>query len=199
MWQQNTLRAQYLSGAKKVSRTPVKVYENVYKIHLKKSYKNNLKIDEVSFPLYSFTVVCGVSGSGKSTLVLDELIPELKLILNNHESERLKGSLNLIKNIEYVDQNPIGRSTRSNPVTYVKAFDDIRAMFASLPLSNIRNYEAKHFSLNVPGGRCEKCAFKFPAAQISIEPSSAKRRHTFNGESSPQFNEVSTARDPKWD
>ena len=166
MLQQNTLTAQYLSGAKKVSRNPIKMYDKGYKIHLKKSYKNNLKIDEVSFPLYSFTVVCGVSGSGKSTLVLDELIPELKLILNNHDSDRLKGSLNLIKNIEYVDQNPIGRSSRSNPVTYVKAFDDIRAMFASLPLSNIRNYEAKHFSLNVPGGRCEKCAGE---GEITVE------------------------------
>lgn len=166
MLQQNTLTAQYLSGAKKVSRSPIKTYGNGYKIHLKKSYKNNLKIDEVSFPLYSFTVVCGVSGSGKSTLILEELIPELRLLINNSPSDRLRGSLNLIKNIEYVDQNPIGRSSRSNPVTYVKAFDDIRALFASLPLSKIRNYEAKHFSLNVPGGRCEKCAGE---GEITVE------------------------------
>ena len=106
--------------------------------------------------------VTGVSGSGKSTLVKKILYPA---ILKNFdiykeksgEFKSLGGDLNLINQIEYIDQNPIGRSSRSNPVTYVKAYDDIRQLYSKQSLAKNRNYKPKHFSFNVDGGRCDKC------------------------------------------
>jgi excinuclease ABC subunit A len=108
------------------------------------------------------TVITGVSGSGKSTLVKKILYPALQKKLTDFGDKAgqftdLKGNFSNIKHIEFVDQNPIGRSSRSNPVTYIKAYDDIRALFANQKLSKIRNYQAKHFSFNVDGGRCETC------------------------------------------
>jgi excinuclease ABC subunit A len=102
------------------------------------------------------------SGSGKSTLVKNILYPALQKKLTDFGDKAgqftdLKGNFGNIKHIEFVDQNPIGRSSRSNPVTYIKAYDDIRALFANQKLSKIRNYQAKHFSFNVDGGRCETC------------------------------------------
>ena len=108
------------------------------------------------------TVVTGVSGSGKSTLVKKILFPAIQKKLTDFSDKpgqftSLEGNFSNIKHIEFVDQNPIGRSSRSNPVTYIKAYDDIRALFANQKVSKLRNYQAKHFSFNVDGGRCETC------------------------------------------
>jgi excinuclease ABC subunit A len=108
------------------------------------------------------TVVTGLSGSGKSTLVKKILYPALQRELDIFVEKpgqftKLDGDYSSIKHVEFIDQNPIGRSSRSNPVTYIKAYDDIRALFAGLQLSKMRNYQAKHFSFNVDGGRCEAC------------------------------------------
>lgn len=124
--------------------------------------ENNLKNIDVRFPLGVFTAVTGVSGSGKSTLIKKILYPALQKHLTDFSDKpgqfsSLEGNYDNVKHIEFVDQNPIGRSSRSNPVTYIKAYDDIRALFASQKLSVIRNYQAKHFSFNVDGGRCETC------------------------------------------
>ncbi|MFZ2282619.1 MAG: excinuclease ABC subunit UvrA [Lutibacter sp.] len=124
--------------------------------------EHNLKNINVTFPLNCLTVVTGVSGSGKSTLVSKILYPAIQKQLGGYGEKvgqftELKGAVKTIENIEFINQNPIGRSSRSNPVTYVKAFDDIRTLFASEKLSKIRNYQPKHFSFNVEGGRCETC------------------------------------------
>jgi len=108
------------------------------------------------------TVITGVSGSGKSTLVKKILFPALQKKLTDFGNKpgqftALEGDFSNISHIEFVDQNPIGRSSRSNPVTYIKAYDDIRALYSKQKLSTIRNYQAKHFSFNVDGGRCETC------------------------------------------
>ena len=132
------------------------------KIILKGARENNLKNIDIEFPLNMMVAVTGVSGSGKSTLVKKILYPA---ILKNFdiykeksgEFKSLAGDLNLINQIEYIDQNPIGRSSRSNPVTYVKAFDDIRQLYSKQSLAKNRNYKPKHFSFNVDGGRCDKC------------------------------------------
>jgi excinuclease ABC subunit A len=108
------------------------------------------------------TVVTGVSGSGKSTLIKKILYPALIKEIGSYgdkpgEFSSISGNFSNVKHIEFVDQNPIGRSSRSNPVTYIKAYDDIRALYSKQKLSNIRGYQAKHFSFNVDGGRCETC------------------------------------------
>ena len=124
--------------------------------------ENNLKNENFTFPLECLTVITGVSGSGKSTLVKKILFPAIQKKLEGvgekaGQFTELAGSFSHIKHIEYVDQNPIGRSSRSNPVTYIKAYDDIRELFAKQKVSKLRNYQAKHFSFNVDGGRCEVC------------------------------------------
>lgn len=124
--------------------------------------EHNLKNINVRFPLEMLTVITGVSGSGKSTLVKKILYPAIQKNLNGVSEKagqfsELQGYYHKIQHIEYVDQNPIGRSSRSNPVTYIKAYDEIRELFAKEKLSKIRNYQAKHFSFNVDGGRCETC------------------------------------------
>ncbi len=124
--------------------------------------EHNLKSIDVQFPLHSLTVVTGVSGSGKSTLVSNILYPAMQKHIGGYGKKlgqftALEGSFSSIKNIEFIDQNPIGRSSRSNPVTYIKAYDDIRSLFANERLSKIRNYTAKYFSFNVDGGRCDVC------------------------------------------
>lgn len=124
--------------------------------------ENNLQNIDVKFPLDSLTVITGVSGSGKSTLVKKILYPALqKQIIGYGEKigqyTDITGNFGLIKNIEFIDQNPIGRSSRSNPVTYIKAYDDIRGLLSSQRISKVRNYKPKHFSFNVDGGRCEVC------------------------------------------
>lgn len=124
--------------------------------------ENNLKSVDIDLPLGVLTVVSGVSGSGKSSLIRSILFPALKRALTGQGEKpgrysRLEGDLDQLSGIEFIDQNPIGRSSRSNPVTYVKAFDEIRNLFAAQPLSKQRQYKAKHFSFNVAGGRCETC------------------------------------------
>ena len=131
-------------------------------ITIKGVREHNLKNIDVTFPLDILTVVTGVSGSGKSTLVKKLLYPIILKEVGGYGEKAgqftsVEGKYQHIKHVEFVDQNPIGRSSRSNPVTYIKAYDDIRNLYASQKLSKIRNYQAKHFSFNVDGGRCEKC------------------------------------------
>ncbi|PTB97963.1 excinuclease ABC subunit A, partial [Marivirga lumbricoides] len=132
-------------------------------IVIKGAKENNLKISEVKIPLEVLTVVTGVSGSGKSTLIKKVLYPALAKIIGQGSTEstgkldKLEGDYKKVKSIEFVDQNPIGKSSRSNPVTYVKAYDAIRQLFADQGLSKQRGYKPAHFSFNVDGGRCEMC------------------------------------------
>jgi len=157
----NSLTAQYLNNTKKIE-VPTKRRISKYAVEVIGARENNLKNINVTFPLNSLTVVTGVSGSGKSTLVSKILYPALQKKIGGYGEKvgqftELKGDINTIEHIEFINQNPIGRSSRSNPVTYIKAYDDIRALFASEKLSKIRNYQPKHFSFNVEGGRCEVC------------------------------------------
>jgi len=124
--------------------------------------ENNLKNIDVTIPLNVLTVITGVSGSGKSTLVKDILFPAIKKQLGGYGDKtgsfsHLGGDINRISAIEYVDQNPIGRSSRSNPATYLKSFDEIRGIFAQQSLAKVRGYKPGYFSFNVPGGRCDQC------------------------------------------
>ncbi len=131
-------------------------------IEVKGVRENNLKGIDVRFPLNVMTVVTGVSGSGKSTLVRDVFYKALKREYSE-SSERpgehlsIEGDIRMIKDIEFVDQNPIGKSSRSNPVTYVKAYDEIRKLYAEQPLAKQLGYTAGYFSFNTEGGRCEEC------------------------------------------
>ena len=157
----NSLTAHYLNGTLEIE-VPKKRRTSKYSIEVIGARENNLKNIDVVFPLNMLTVITGVSGSGKSTLVKKLLYPGLQKKLTGFGDKpgqftELKGDFSNIENVEFIDQNPIGRSSRSNPVTYIKAYDDIRALFASQKLSKIRNYQAKHFSFNVDGGRCETC------------------------------------------
>lgn len=157
----DSLTAGYLNGNLRIE-VPIK--RKVWKesIQVKGARQNNLKNIDVTFPLGVFTAVTGVSGSGKSTLVKKILYPALQREIGGYGEKpgqftALEGNFKRIKSIEFIDQNPIGRSSRSNPVTYIKAYDDIRNLFASRKLSDIRGYKPKHFSFNVDGGRCETC------------------------------------------
>ena len=157
----NSLTAHYLNGTLEIE-VPKKRRTSKYNIEVIGARENNLKNIDVTFPLNMLTVITGVSGSGKSTLVKKLLYPGLQKKLTGFGDKpgqftELKGNFSNIENVEFIDQNPIGRSSRSNPVTYIKAYDDIRALFASQKLSKIRNYQAKHLSSNVDGGRCETC------------------------------------------
>ena len=157
----DSLTAQYLNETLKIE-VPKTRRTSKYSIDIIGARENNLKNIDVSFPLEMLTVITGVSGSGKSTLVKKILFPAIQKHLTGFSDKagqftELKGNYSIVKNIEFIDQNPIGRSSRSNPVTYVKAYDDIRALYAKQKLSTIRNYAAKHFSFNVDGGRCETC------------------------------------------
>ena len=157
----SSLTASYLNGTKEIE-VPQKRRTSQQFIEIKGARENNLKNIDVTFPLNMLTVVTGVSGSGKSTLVKKLLYPIVLKKVGGYGEKAgqytsVDGKYQSIKHIEFVDQNPIGRSSRSNPVTYIKAYDDIRNLFASQKLSKIRGYQAKHFSFNVDGGRCEKC------------------------------------------
>tara|TARA_B100000949_G_scaffold131991_1_gene116256 strand:- start:1811 stop:4591 length:2781 start_codon:yes stop_codon:yes gene_type:complete len=157
----NSLTAKYLNGEMEIE-VPKKRRISKNKISITGARQNNLKNIDITFPLNVFTAVTGVSGSGKSTLVKKILYPALMREIGGYgekpgQFSEIKGDFNTIKSIEFIDQNPIGRSSRSNPVTYIKAYDDIRNLYASQKLSDIRGYKAKHFSFNVDGGRCETC------------------------------------------
>ncbi|MCL4171537.1 UNVERIFIED_CONTAM: hypothetical protein GTU68_015593, partial [Idotea baltica] len=156
-----SLTASYLNGTMKIE-VPKERRTSKNHIEIKGARENNLKNINVTFPLDMLTVVTGVSGSGKSTLVKKLLYPIILKEVGGYGEKAgqftsVSGKYSHIKHVEFVDQNPIGRSSRSNPVTYIKAYDDIRNLYASQKLSKIRNYQAKHFSFNVDGGRCEKC------------------------------------------
>ena len=157
----NGLTAEYLNGDRKIE-LPEKRRSLKNFIEILGARENNLKNINVKIPLSALTVICGVSGSGKSSLVKKILYPALlrhfEIFLEKPGSfSGLNGNINSLKSVEYIDQKPIGRSSRSNPVTYVKAYDEIRSLFASLKISKNRHYQPKHFSFNVDGGRCEKC------------------------------------------
>jgi excinuclease ABC subunit A len=166
----DSLTSQYLSH--KMTIEIPKQRRNVkHSLKIKGARANNLKNIDVEFPLNMLTVITGVSGSGKSTLVKNILFPALSKKLGIHgkkvgQFDELTGDVNKIDNVEYIDQNPIGRSSRSNPVSYIKAYDDIRQLFASQKLSKLRKYKPSHFSFNVDGGRCEKCKGE---GEITIE------------------------------
>ncbi|MGB6092620.1 MAG: excinuclease ABC subunit UvrA [Moheibacter sp.] len=157
----NTLTGKYLSGKMEIEvpkkRLPFKNY-----IEIKGARENNLKNIDVKFPLNTLTVITGVSGSGKSTLMKEILAPALQRELGIYgnrigEFDALEGSVSKIQNLELIDQNPIGKSSRSNPVTYVKAYDEIRNLFAKQKASKLMGFQPKHFSFNVDGGRCDTC------------------------------------------
>uniref|UniRef100_UPI0037BF6A19 excinuclease ABC subunit UvrA n=1 Tax=Flavobacterium sp. TaxID=239 RepID=UPI0037BF6A19 len=157
----DSLTAKYLNGELEIE-IPKKRRKFKNHIEVIGARENNLKNIDVTFPLDCLTLITGVSGSGKSTLVKKILFPALQKKLEGVSDKagqftELRGNFLHIKHIEYVDQNPIGRSSRSNPVTYIKAYDDIRDLFTKQKLSKIRGYLPKHFSFNVDGGRCETC------------------------------------------
>ena len=158
----NSLTGKYLSGKEQIS-IPGK--RRTWKDHIliKGARENNLKNIDVKFPLGVFTVVSGVSGSGKTSLIKKILYPALQKAIGNYSGEQtgsydgIFGNYDLVSQVEMVDQNPIGRSSRSNPVTYVKAWDDIRALFSALPASKAAGLKPASFSFNVEGGRCDVC------------------------------------------
>ena len=156
-----SLTLDYLSGRRHIS-VPARKRSWKYAVEVAGARENNLKNIDVKFPLRCLTVVTGVSGSGKSSLVGDILYPAVYRHLNQIGSKpgiykELRGDLNKIASIEYIDQNPIGKSTRSNPVTYLKVYDDIRKLFADQPYARMNGYGHSHFSFNIDGGRCPEC------------------------------------------
>jgi excinuclease ABC subunit A len=156
-----TLTGDYLSGRKKVGRTSLGT-EARHWIELRGARAQNLKDVTVKVPLERLTAVCGVSGSGKTTLVRNILVPALQKLLGEYGGragafDELTGDWRRISAVEVVDQNPMGKSSRSNPVTYLKAYDDIRNLYAGQKAAQLRGYAAKHFSFNTDGGRCSVC------------------------------------------
>jgi len=157
----NSLTSKYLNNTMRIE-VPKKRRISKQFVKIIGARENNLKNITVTFPLGVFTAITGVSGSGKSTLVKKILYPALQKNIGGYGEKAgqfttIEGEYKNTKSIEFVDQNPIGRSSRSNPVTYIKAYDDIRNLFANQKLSVIRGFKAKHFSFNVDGGRCETC------------------------------------------
>jgi excinuclease ABC subunit A len=158
----NSYTADYLTGEREIPLPDVRRKPKRF-LNIKCAKEHNLQRIDVDIPLHALSVVTGVSGSGKSTLVQDILYPALLQKINDEYGKKpgshkgLEGALDGIDKVEMIDQNPIGRSSRSNPVTYIKAYDGIRNLMASQQLSKIRGYKAKHFSFNVEGGRCENC------------------------------------------
>lgn len=157
----NSLTLKYLSGLEKIEK-PVKRREWANYIAVEGAMEHNLKDISVKFPLKVLTAVTGVSGSGKSTLVKEILYPAMFRHLNETGDKpgrfrRLSGDLSKISAVEYIDQNPIGKSTRSNPATYLKVYDEIRKLFSDQPYAKINGYGHSHFSFNIDGGRCPEC------------------------------------------
>ncbi|MGP1446225.1 MAG: excinuclease ABC subunit UvrA [Candidatus Limimorpha sp.] len=156
-----SLTAQYLTGKMKIALPKNRRSWN-NAVVIKGATQHNLKNIDVKFPLNVITAVTGVSGSGKSTLVKDILYPALKRHLGETSEKSgsfssIEGSLSAIQAIEFIDQNPIGKSSRSNPVTYLKVYDEIRQLYSDQKLAKLRGIKPSQFSFNVPGGRCENC------------------------------------------
>lgn len=156
-----SLTGKYLKGELSID-PPKHIRKWNRSITVKGARQNNLKNIDVIIPLNVLCVISGVSGSGKTTLVKQILYPALKKLKGEFAekvglSKGLDGDVDYISQIEMIDQNPIGKSSRSNPVTYIKAYDEIRELFSKQPLSKIRGYLPKHFSFNVDGGRCDTC------------------------------------------
>jgi excinuclease ABC subunit A len=163
-----SLTTQYLTGKKQIE---IPFARRKWKdfIQIKNANENNLKNLSVKIPLGVFCAVTGVSGSGKSTLIKNILVPNLQRVLDGAASEnddKISGSVKKVSQIEFVDQNPIGKSSRSNPVTYIKAYDEIRNLFADQQLAKQKNFKPSFFSFNVEGGRCEHCQGE---GQITVE------------------------------
>ncbi|WP_295180560.1 excinuclease ABC subunit UvrA [uncultured Christiangramia sp.] len=157
----NSLTAEYLNGKKNIE-VPEKRRTSKNFIKILGARENNLKNIDVEIPLGVFTAITGVSGSGKSTLVKKIFYPAIQKELGGYGEKAgqfsgIEGNFKNLGSVEFVDQNPIGRSSRSNPVTYIKAYDDIRNLFSSQRLAKLRGFQPKHFSFNVDGGRCETC------------------------------------------
>ena len=156
-----SLTAKYLSQRLKIELPERRRTWKEY-IEIIGARENNLQGIDIKFPLNVFTVVTGVSGSGKTSLVKNIFYSSLKKMFGGYSEktgkfDRLTGDYNRISNVEMVDQNPIGRSSRSNPATYVKAYDDIRGLYASQQMAKLRGYKPGYFSFNIEGGRCEEC------------------------------------------
>ncbi len=156
----DSFTAKYLTNKLKIAVPKVRRKWKEF-LEVKGANENNLKNITVKFPLNVLCCVTGVSGSGKSTLVKKVLYPNIQKHIDGYfakvKSDVVSGSLKSIHQVEFIDQNPIGKSSRSNPVTYTKAYDEIRNLFADQALAKVRNYKPSHFSFNVDGGRCETC------------------------------------------
>jgi len=157
----DSLTANYLNGSLRID-VPAKRRASKKFIEIKGAREHNLRNVDVQIPLNALSVITGVSGSGKSTLIRDILYPALQRIIHKYGEKagrftEISGDLETLQNVEFINQNPIGRSSRSNPVTYIKAYDEIRGLFTDQKLSQVRGYKAKHFSFNVDGGRCDAC------------------------------------------
>ena len=156
----NSLTAQYLTGKLEI-KVPEKRRKAKEFIQIKGARQNNLKNIDIDIPLESLVVISGVSGSGKSTLMKEILTNDIQIQLGmggkKADYDSVEFPKKLIKNIELIDQNPIGKSSRSNPVTYLKAYDDIRDLFSRQKLAKLQGLKPKHFSFNVDGGRCDEC------------------------------------------
>tara|TARA_B100001057_G_scaffold175916_2_gene176570 strand:+ start:9701 stop:12478 length:2778 start_codon:yes stop_codon:yes gene_type:complete len=157
----NTLTSKYLKKIEKIE-YPKERRKSKYSIKVNGASENNLKDITVDIPLDCLTLITGVSGSGKSTLVKKILYPALLNYFRDYtvkpgKYDDISGNLSKIKSVQFIDQNPIGRSSRSNPVTYLKVYDDIRNLYAKLPKSVSNGYKSKFFSFNTDGGRCDEC------------------------------------------
>lgn len=159
--EQEGLTALYLQGEMDVASLE---YRRKWRdsVEITHAVENNLKNISTRFPLHTYTVITGVSGSGKTSLIKGILYPALKKHFGGYAQKtgnfgQLKGDYKNLTDVELIDQNPIGRSTRSNPATYVKAWDDIRQLFSKEKLATMRGYKPGYFSFNIPGGRCETC------------------------------------------
>ena len=155
------LTGKYLTGIESI---PVPNRRRKWNNHIEilGAYENNLKGIDIKIPLNIITAITGVSGSGKSSLIKGVLFPAISKILSGYgeksgKCSHLEGDINTISHVEFVDQNPIGKSSRSNPVTYLKAYDEIRKLYASQQYAKYNGYKPSHFSFNVEGGRCEEC------------------------------------------
>ncbi|MBL4669201.1 MAG: excinuclease ABC subunit UvrA [Flavobacteriales bacterium] len=156
-----SLTAKYINGIEKIE-IPAKRRTWKKRILIEGARENNLKGVNVVFPLHTMTVITGVSGSGKSSLVKNCLLPALKKMFDGYSEQsgvidKISGDIDSLKGVEFINQNPIGKSSRSNPVTYVKAYDEIRSLYASQGLAKARGYKPGHFSFNTDGGRCDTC------------------------------------------